>query len=124
LPIIGYSNGNVIAPIFYKKLYYNESPELIDEIRDNVEYYSDEEKFAQYKRLYRLRISEKDYHDLEVILGLVSEDGTPKRCWNCFSSRLRSCREQFEAIYLVEYDVECSDCESLVNTWSYGGWNL
>jgi len=43
-------------------------------------------------------------------------------CPNCGCTDFKQAHKYFEEGYLVEYQLECLECKTIIGCWSYGYW--
>lgn len=51
------------------------------------------------------------------------DDGSPIRCWRCYSSLISSVNRAYCAEVACEIDYYCKSCKELLAFWAYGGYD-
>lgn len=68
--------------------------------------------------------STEEYVKDMVDNGFMSEDGEPLKCFKCESTELEDANIDRIEYGILEYDMRCKGCKTIVGHWAYGNWTL
>jgi len=67
----------------------------------------------------------EEFLNNQVKEGYISENGTPLKCFKCESKEMSEVNHDYlDGGRILEYDIKCKDCDTIVGSWAYGHWQL
>jgi hypothetical protein len=68
----------------------------------------------------------EEYIKHQVEEGYLHPDGATKKCINCDGEKFKEVNvDRLDGWRdILEYDVQCENCDNIVGHWAYGHWQL
>jgi len=68
----------------------------------------------------------EEYISKQIDDGYIYPNGAPKKCLNCECEKLIGVNYDYLDCYgqILEYDMKCEDCDTIVGSWAYGNWQI
>ena len=72
-------------------------------------------------------MSFEEYMCKQIEDGYIDSKGFPLKCFKCDGEELFQTNSQYlDSIGgpLLEYDMKCKNCDTIVGSWAYGHWQV